>query len=113
MSKSDLIMHNRHEKSTGMEIIKRLIGLRLIAQAEDPADKRSKILSLTAEGLKEVGQSYARVNIAYHLITGNLSDTDKMALNRLLGRLELYHQVLAAKTRNESFEVIVKSALSR
>jgi hypothetical protein len=36
-----------------------------------------------------------------------------MALNRLLGRLELYHQVLAAKTRNESFEVIVKSALSR
>ncbi|MEI6408024.1 MAG: MarR family winged helix-turn-helix transcriptional regulator [Bacteroidota bacterium] len=108
MSKTDLIYRNRHEKPTGMDIIKRLLALELIQQRDDVADRRSKLLEITEKGLATLGGLYGRMGLVSHLITGNLSKTERVDLLQMLEKLENFHQVVLAKTKNEPFEGLMR-----
>jgi DNA-binding MarR family transcriptional regulator len=108
MSKTDLIYRNRHEKPTGMDIIKRLLALELIQQRDDVADRRSKLLEITEKGLATMGGLYGRMGLISHLLTGNLSKTERVDLLQMLEKLENFHQVVQAKTKNESFEGLMR-----
>lgn len=101
LTKSDLIQRNRHEKPTGMEIIRRLLALGFVAQTDDPDDRRSKRLSLTPAGMAAFVQASDGMQRVAELLTGDLSAAEKMLLLQLLEKLEDFHQPLVAKVKRE------------
>ena len=99
MTKSELIQRNRHEKPTGMEIIRRLLEMNLVAQSDDLNDRRSKQLRATPEGAAIAAQVSEGMGKAAQLLTGNLNPAEKMLLLQLLERLEQFNQVVQAKMK--------------
>jgi DNA-binding MarR family transcriptional regulator len=51
LHQNGIIDMNIHEKTTGMEVIKRLLNNGLIEQTDDPKDRRSKRLLITGKGM--------------------------------------------------------------
>ncbi|MBU6342725.1 MAG: winged helix DNA-binding protein [Bacteroidetes bacterium] len=109
MSKSDLIQRNRHEKPTGMDIIKRLLALEFIGQEKDLEDRRSKLVAITDKGMQVLMALYGKMGLVSHVVAGNLSKSERLNLVQLLEKLEIFHQILLAKTKNEAFEGIIKA----
>ena len=83
-SKTELIEENIHEKTTGTEILRRLIGNGLIEQFDDPNDRRSKWLKLSGPGLELMEQIMPRMNQAATLVGGELNMAEKQQLAGLL-----------------------------
>ena len=92
MSKMDLIKKNVHEKPVGMQIINRLINQGWIEQRNSKTDKRSKVISISETGLQALGNQMDKIRQATSIVTGNLSQNEKMELIRLLNKLEDFHQ---------------------
>ena len=99
LTKSDLIQRNRHEKPTGMEIIRRLLALGLITQSDDLDDRRSKRLTITTAGAEVSGQVTGQMTKVSTLLTGNLTVAEKLLLLQLLDKLEDFHQLVLAKLK--------------
>jgi MarR family transcriptional regulator, lower aerobic nicotinate degradation pathway regulator len=97
ISKIELIQRNRHEKPTGMDIIRRLLADGLIEQANDPRDKRSKVLQLSAAGQTALQHAGVQMNKVYQLMAGKLGAADRMHLQQLLEKLEAFHLLLWAR----------------
>ncbi|QIG89377.1 winged helix-turn-helix transcriptional regulator [Chryseobacterium sp. POL2] len=92
MSKIDLIKKNVHEKPVGMQIINRLISQGWIEQRNSKTDKRSKVISITKTGLQSLENIMDKIRQATTIVTGNLSQNEKMELIRLLDKLDNFHQ---------------------
>ncbi len=102
LTKSDLIQRNRHEKPTGMEIIRRLLVLGMVTQSDDLDDRRSKRLAITPLGSETFGQVAGQMSKVSTLLAGNLSPAEKMLLLQLLDKLENFHQLTLAKLRKHN-----------
>ena len=92
MSKMDLIKKNAHEKPAGMQIINRLINQGGIKQRKSKTDKRSKVISISETGLQALGNQMDKIRQATSIVTGNLSQNEKMELIRILNKLNDFHQ---------------------
>ncbi len=108
LTKSELIYRNRHEKPTGMEIIRRLLTAGFVEQSDDPDDRRSKRLRITETGKSVFGQVVERMDFVSELLTGNLNSAEKMLLLQILEKLEGFHQLVLAKTKGGDFEETVR-----
>ncbi|MFN3019821.1 MarR family winged helix-turn-helix transcriptional regulator [Chryseobacterium sp. TY3] len=97
MSKMDLIKKNVHEKPVGMQIINRLINQGWIEQRKSKTDKRSKVISISETGLQALGNQMDKIRQATSIVTGNLSQNEKMELIRLLNKLDNFHQQIYNK----------------
>lgn len=97
MSKIDLIKKNVHEKPVGMQIINRLINQGWIEQRNSKTDKRSKVISISETGLQALGNQMDKIRQATSIVTGNLSQKEKMELIRLLNKLDDFHQEIYDK----------------
>ena len=97
MSKMDLIKKNVHEKPVGMQIINRLINQGWIEQRNSKIDKRSKVISISETGLQELENLMDKIRQATSIVTGNLSQNEKMELIRLLHKLDDFHQPIYDK----------------
>lgn len=97
MSKMDLIKKNVHEKQVGMQIINRLINQGWIEQRNSKTDKRSKVISISETGLQALGNQMDKIRQATSIVTGNLSQKEKMELIRLLNKLDDFHQQIYDK----------------
>ena len=97
MSKMDLIKKNVHEKPVGMQIINRLINQGWIEQRNSKTDKRSKVISISETGLQALGNQMDKIRQATSIVTGNLSQNEKMELIRLLNKLDDFHQEIYDK----------------
>ncbi|MBD0258055.1 MAG: MarR family transcriptional regulator, partial [Cytophagales bacterium] len=107
MTKTELIDLNIHEKTTGIEIIKRLLKNGLVEQRDDEADKRSKRLTLTARGRGVLFASFPGMGQVATLTAGNLSESEKMQLLYLLNKLHLFHNAIHKESRDASVEAII------
>ena len=56
LSKTELINKLIMEKTSGVEVIKRLLKQELIREFDNPNDKRSILVAITAKGKKEVSE---------------------------------------------------------
>lgn len=92
MSKMELIKKNIHEKPAGIQIINRLIGQKWVRQTNSKTDKRSKIIEITPAGLKALEKQMAKIRMATKIVTGDLSEDEKMELIRLLQKLDKFHK---------------------
>jgi MarR family transcriptional regulator, lower aerobic nicotinate degradation pathway regulator len=97
MTKTELIKKNLQEKPVGMQIINRLIKQGWIEQSGSQEDKRSKVISITPKGIKDLEDNMGKIRQATRIVTGKLSDSEKMQLIRLLQKLDHFHQAIYSK----------------
>ena len=102
--KTDLINAMLSEFPSGIDIIKRLIKLELVAETPDPQDKRSKRLHLTPKGSDCLANSLPLINRVSAMAFGTLNTAEKMLLLQLLSRLEYFHDQHYRELRHADFE---------
>ncbi len=91
LSKTELITHNLQEKTSGTEVIRRLIAAGLVNQWNDSTDKRAKLIAITDDGKALLYRVFADMNDVGKMITGTLTDEEKLMLQYLLQKLEGFH----------------------
>lgn len=109
MTKMDLIKKNVQEKPAGMQIINRLIAQKWVAQQDSKTDKRSKVISITPKGLKALENQMDKIRQATEIVTGDLTQNEKMELIRLLNKLNDFHKPIYEK--NIEPEYLLEEAL--
>jgi MarR family transcriptional regulator, lower aerobic nicotinate degradation pathway regulator len=90
-AKMDLIERNIHEKSTGMEVLKRLIRNGMLAEFPNQEDKRSKLVALTEQGRAEVLRVLEGMQKLTTTVNGDLLPQEILTLNALLKKLDTFH----------------------
>lgn len=111
MSKMDLIKKNVHDKPAGMLIINRLMSKGWLVQNDSIKDKRSKILEITAKGLEVLDNQMDKIRKASSMVTGNLTNNEKMDLIVLLNKLNDFH--LEIYDKNIDVEQLLEEGLLR
>jgi len=91
LSKSDLISRNMQEKTSGAEVIRRLIAAGLVKQWDDTIDKRSVRISISENGKELLHRVLDDMNHVGKMITGNLTYSEKLEFHYLLQKLETFH----------------------
>jgi len=91
LTKGELISRNIQEKTSGTEVIRRLLAAGLVKQWDDQTDKRSRRLSITDDGKKLLHRVFDDMNYVGKMVTGNLSYSEKLNLHYLLQKLEAFH----------------------
>ncbi|MBC9811438.1 winged helix-turn-helix transcriptional regulator [Crocinitomicaceae bacterium CZZ-1] len=91
ISKTDLIKRNVFEKSSGIEIINRLIKAKMLMQQDNPEDQRSQLILLTDTGKFELFGIFGKMNTLGKIATGELTQREKEQLTILLKKLDTFH----------------------
>lgn len=94
LSKSDLISRNIQEKTSGTEVIRRLLFAGLVKQWDDENDKRAKRISITKQGKELLYQVFTDMNDVGKMVSGKLSLSEKLSPQYLLQKLETFHYQL-------------------
>ena len=94
LSKSDLINRNIQEKTSGTEVIRRLLQAGLVSQIDDENDKRSRRISITDQGKQLLYRVFDEMNDVGKIVAGNLSLAEKLNLQYLLQKLDSFHYKL-------------------
>jgi MarR family transcriptional regulator, lower aerobic nicotinate degradation pathway regulator len=109
LTKIELIELNLHEKTSGMEIIKRLLARGLVQQQEGESDRRSKQLYITEIGRTVLLPIFERMHQVSQLVSGNLAEEEKQQLVSLLHKLNDFHHPIFANEKQTSWgEVFAK-----
>ena len=72
------------DRSTIADLVARMVRNGLIERSDDPADKRSYVLFLTAAGKKQLATLRPRVEEVEHILTARLTRQECLELRRLL-----------------------------
>ncbi len=99
LTKTELIVKNVMEKTSGAEVIRRLVNLGLIRQFADVADKRTIRVAITELGKTEVAKIMPKMRQVSNLVVGNLSDTEIKSLSYLLRKLDHFHNDIYVNKR--------------
>ena len=91
LSKTELITKQVMEKTSGTEIINRLLKLGLLEQFSDEVDRRSIRVKITVAGRLELVKVLPHMQTVSQIVTGNLNDAEKGTLAYILRKLEHYH----------------------
>jgi len=91
LNKTELIMKQVMEKTSGTEIINRLLKMGLVEQFNDINDKRSVRVKITQTGRMELLKVLPQMNVVSQIVAGNLNETEKTMLAYMLRKLEHYH----------------------
>lgn len=91
ITKTDLIRKNIIEKSSGIEIINRLIKSKMFIQVDNPEDQRSHLIQLTDYGKSELFRIFGKMNTLGKIATGSLTDAEKEQLALMLKKLDHFH----------------------
>jgi DNA-binding MarR family transcriptional regulator len=94
MTKMELIKKNIQDKPVGMQIINRLLSQGWVSQSDSPTDKRSKLIRITPHGLEVLENQMKKIRQATSIVTGNLTQHEKMELIRILDKLNEFHHPL-------------------
>ena len=101
--KSDVIQQMLTEFPTGIEIINRLIHNGYMTEMPDEHDKRSKRLQVTEKGQSMAQQADSAVFSLVTIVFDHLSESEKQSLQRILRKLETFHDVHYSETKSMDF----------
>jgi len=90
-TKTELIHKMVYDKTTGIELINRLIKQGLVTEEENPADKRSKLIHITDLGRGTLFSSFEELGKVSQIIPGNLTTEELHTLIHLLDKLDNHH----------------------
>lgn len=91
LSKTELIVKQVMEKTSGTEIINRLLKFGLVEQFNDEVDKRSVRVMISQQGRLELIKVLPQMNAVSQLVVGNLNAAEKGMLAYMLRKLEHFH----------------------
>ena len=105
-TKMELIQANVHEKTTGMEILNRLLRLGLVEQQFNPDDKRSRKLSISPEGQKLMLNLMNGMDTLSAIVSGNLQPRERINLLKMLHKLNDFHLQVHQDAKEKSLAEI-------
>ena len=110
MTKTELIKMNVHDKPVGIQIINRLISQGWIKQDDSKTDRRSKVISITDQGVKALENQMQKIRVATMIVSGDLSNNEKMDLIRLLSKLDKFHNPIFSRNIDSDLllEIVMK-----
>ncbi len=108
MGKSELIQLNIQEKTTGMEILKRLLSMELIFQYDNPEDKRSKCVAITDKGRAAFFSSVGKMQQVSMLVGGDLNEEEKKTLLFALRKLDHFHHEIFTEGKQKEVLAAIK-----
>jgi DNA-binding MarR family transcriptional regulator len=91
LNKSELITKQIMEKTSGVEIINRLVKRGMIFETADHNDKRSIRISISEAGKEEILKILPHMNKVSEIVVGNLSNEEINTLSYLLKKLDYFH----------------------
>ncbi|QXV66776.1 winged helix DNA-binding protein [Mucilaginibacter sp. 21P] len=100
ITKSELINQNFQEKTSGTEIIRRLLANELAVQFNDGLDKRSKRLKITENGKRLLESMFKKLGLVSELLVHNLATDERDMLLAILQKLDIFHRSEYAEIRN-------------
>jgi len=100
LSKTELIHKQVMEKTSGTEIINRLLKLGLISQFNDDEDKRSVRINITALGREQLFRILPKMRMVSQIVTGNLTDKEKLTLAYMLRKLDSFHNEIYKRKKD-------------
>lgn len=109
LTKSELITKQVMEKTSGSEIIRRLIKRGMISEGPDKDDKRRVRVSITAYGREEVIKILPHMSKVARIIAGNLSTEEIKMLSYLLKKLDYFHNDIYLNNKDESLSEIYRT----
>ncbi|MCK8524193.1 MarR family transcriptional regulator [Aquimarina sp. D1M17] len=111
IGKTELIRKMAYDKSSGMEVIKRLLKNSIIEQFPNPDDKRSKLLRLTKFGEENIMKAYSEAHKAAKMVSGNLTNSEQITLLRILKKLDEFHYPIYLSEEKDFAAIIEKYSL--
>lgn len=91
LSKSELIRRNITDKSSGIEIINRLIKNGLMLQLRNPDDQRSHLVQLSEIGKAELFNIFSNMDTLGKIACGPLTVNEKQQLAIMLKKMDEFH----------------------
>lgn len=91
MTKTELNNLNAMEKTSGAEVMRRLLKANLIEQKPDEEDRRSMRVSITPEGRKVLVNLFPNLRLCAETLVSTLSDEQLTAFDHLLWLLCEHH----------------------
>ncbi len=108
-TKSELIHAMLSEFPSGVDVIKRLVGLGLLEEFPDERDKRSKRVRLTRAGSALAAESRPIAGRVAQVVVADLSEPEKTILLGALEHLAEYHDERYKAVRGaEDFEAVYR-----
>ncbi|MFZ6001727.1 MAG: MarR family winged helix-turn-helix transcriptional regulator [Bacteroidota bacterium] len=107
LTKTELITKQVMEKTSGVEVIKRLVSQEMITEFANDADKRSVRVSLTEKGKRELMKVLPEMAKVSRIVVGNLTEAEINTLGYLLKKLDFFHNDIYLNKRSLSLEDIL------
>ena len=106
--KSEVIVSNLMELSSGTDMLNRLKSRGLIREQADKEDKRSKRILLTLSGEKAIATCLGRMEKLAKIMVHDMPPDDKLLCIQLLKQVEIKFSSLFQKHKGKKFEDIYK-----
>jgi DNA-binding MarR family transcriptional regulator len=107
MTKIELINSQIMEKTSGNEIINRLIKLGLVTQETDSEDKRSIRIRISPLGRAELFKILPKMQMVSEIVAGNLNENERFALSFILRKLDRFHNEIFQTKRKFDLEELI------
>lgn len=107
LTKTELVNKMIMEKTSGAEVLKRLLRQKLIRQFEDTQDKRSVRVAITDAGRREIIGILPGMSRVSDVVVGNLDQNERNTLAFLLKKLDYYHNDIFMNKRNAELEDLI------
>jgi DNA-binding MarR family transcriptional regulator len=107
LTKTELINKQVMEKTSGVEVIKRLLQQGMLREFADDTDKRSVRVAITPKGKGEIYKVLPEMFKVSKLVTGNLSESEINTLGYLLKKLDLFHNDIYQHKRGMGLEELL------
>jgi DNA-binding MarR family transcriptional regulator len=111
--KSDVIIVNLFEPTSGTEILRRLIKLNYVKEFANKEDKRSKQLKLTALGEKTIHKAFIEMTKVGTLVSANLNKEQKAEAIAIMNYLNDFHVNLYLNHKEDSVDELLKKYVGK
>ena len=95
------------EKTSGTEVIKRLLKQEMIHEFPDPEDGRSIRVAITEKGKEEVLFLLPQMGMVSKIVSGNLSAEETTTLLYLLRKLDQFHHDIYETSKDENLYSLI------
>ena len=109
LSKSELITRQIMEKTSGTEVINRLVKRGMVSENADENDRRSIRVSITKSGREEIIRILPLMAKVTEIVVGDLSAEEINTLSYLLKKLDYFHNDIYLNKKNHPLSDIFNS----
>ena len=102
LSKGELITKQIMEKTSGTDVINRLVKRGMILETADQNDKRSIRVSITKSGREEILSILPLMSKVTEIVVGNLSTEEINTLSYLLKKLDYFHNDIYVNKKEQT-----------